>query len=71
MNPQKGGIGINAPATDARAASVVKNLARGNADIASRAIPRPGGMKKGGKVGGASKRADGIAQKGKTKCRMI
>jgi len=28
-------------------------------------------MKKGGKVGSASKRADGIAQRGKTKGRMI
>lgn len=29
------------------------------------------GMKKGGSVGSASKRADGIAQKGKTKGRMV
>jgi hypothetical protein len=29
---------------------------------------RPG-MKSGGKVGSASKRADGIAQKGKTNCK--
>ena len=29
------------------------------------------GMKKGGKVSSASKRADGIAQRGKTKGRMI
>lgn len=30
-----------------------------------------GGMKKGGKVSSASKRADGIATKGKTKGRMV
>ena len=29
--------------------------------------PMPGGMKKGGKVSSASKRADGIAQRGKTR----
>ncbi len=29
------------------------------------------GMKKGGSVGSASKRADGIAQRGKTKGRMV
>ena len=29
------------------------------------------GMKKGGKVSSASKRADGIAQRGKTKGRMV
>jgi hypothetical protein len=29
------------------------------------------GLKKGGKVGSASKRADGIAKKGKTKGRMV
>lgn len=32
---------------------------------------RPKGMKSGGKVSSASKRADGIAQRGKTKGRMI
>ena len=31
--------------------------------------PQPG-MKKGGKVGSASKRADGIAQRGKTRGKM-
>jgi hypothetical protein len=31
------------------------------------AAPRAPGMKKGGSVGSASKRADGIAQRGKTK----
>lgn len=34
-------------------------------------IKSAAGMKKGGKVGSASKRADGIAQRGKTKGRMI
>jgi hypothetical protein len=29
------------------------------------------GMKKGGKVSSASKRADGIAQRGKTKGKMV
>ncbi len=46
---------------------------RGNmADKAGRAMP---GMKKGGKVkmsgGSASKRADGVAHKGKTKGKMV
>ena len=31
----------------------------------------PGGFKKGGKVSGASKRGDGIAQRGKTKGRFV
>ena len=34
------------------------------------AVPAPG-MKKGGKVSSASKRADGIATKGKTKGRIV
>ena len=34
-------------------------------------IKSAAGMKKGGKVSSASKRADGIAQRGKTKGRMI
>jgi hypothetical protein len=29
------------------------------------------GMKKGGKVSSASKRADGCAKRGKTKCKMV
>lgn len=34
-------------------------------------VPQSGpGMKKGGKVGSASKRADGIAQRGKTRGKM-
>ena len=33
--------------------------------------PRPPGMKKGGKVSSASKRADGIATKGKTKGKIV
>jgi hypothetical protein len=32
---------------------------------------RPPGMKKGGKVSSASKRADGCAVKGKTKGKMV
>jgi hypothetical protein len=35
------------------------------------ATPMPGAMKKGGKVGGALKRADGCATKGKTKGAQI
>jgi hypothetical protein len=38
------------------------------AGIAGKPMPR---MKKGGKVSSASKRADGIAVKGKTKGRMV
>ena len=49
---------------------------KGNmADKMGRAMAKPMGMKKGGKVkmssGSASKRADGIAHKGKTKGKMV
>ena len=41
-------------------------------DMMGRAMARPPGMKKGGKVGSsASKRADGVAHKGKTKGKMV
>jgi hypothetical protein len=40
---------------------------RSNVDVAKERL----GLKKGGSVGSASKRADGIAQKGKTKGRMV
>jgi hypothetical protein len=40
--------------------------------VKSSASSRAGGaMKKGGSVGSASKRADGIAQRGKTRGRMV
>jgi hypothetical protein len=32
---------------------------------------KSGGMKKGGMVSSASKRADGCAKRGKTKCKMV
>lgn len=38
---------------------------------AQRAAQYSGGMKKGGKVSSASKRADGIAQRGKTRGRIV
>jgi len=37
---------------------------------AGKRIKKAVGMAKGGMVGNASKRADGIASKGKTKCKM-
>ena len=40
-------------------------------DKASRAASRDMGMKKGGKVSSASSRADGIAQRGKTRGKMV
>lgn len=40
-------------------------------DTEERNKPRPPGMKKGGKVSSASKRADGICQRGKTRGRMV
>lgn len=40
-------------------------------DNANPAAPTQPGMKKGGKVSSASKRADGCAVKGKTKGRMV
>ena len=41
------------------------------ADAAKKAEDRAYGMKKGGKVGSASKRADGIAQRGKTRGTIV
>ena len=44
----------------------------GNAPAPADALrPMPGGMKKGGKVKSASSRADGIAQRGKTRGTMV
>jgi hypothetical protein len=43
----------------------------GGAKVTSYPYAGPNEYKKGGKVASASKRADGIAQKGKTKGRMI
>ena len=40
-------------------------------DAANKRTPAPTGMKKGGKVSSASKRADGCAIRGKTKGRMV
>jgi hypothetical protein len=40
-------------------------------DKASRAASRDMGMKKGGKVSSASSRGDGIAQRGKTRGKMV
>lgn len=49
-----------------------KEKAANAANVASPVIKAPtAGMKKGGKVLSASKRADGIATKGKTKGRII
>jgi hypothetical protein len=45
----------------------VKGMSEGRMD----AMGNPTGMKKGGKIGSASKRADGIAQRGKTKGRYL
>lgn len=65
-------------ANDIRAGNVSgymqKQMARPNAPIASVPtvpITPPVPMKKGGKVGSASKRADGIAQRGKTRGKYI
>lgn len=41
------------------------------ADLDPKAMMKRKDMKKGGKVSSASKRADGIAQRGKTKGRMV
>jgi len=59
----------NAPA-EGRTASGVLREARGKKDPRFTDRVR-GGMKKGGMVGSASKRADGCAQRGKTKGRMV
>jgi hypothetical protein len=39
--------------------------------IMSGEMQDPQKMKKGGKVSSASKRADGCAKRGKTKCKMV
>jgi hypothetical protein len=60
---------------EGRTASGLPREARGIGSVFDRSAPvagRPrGGMKKGGVVSSASKRADGIAVKGKTKGRMV
>ena len=51
----------------------LKNKAKDKTEEASRPIVRPvrlGRLAKGGSVGSASKRADGIAQRGKTRGKM-
>lgn len=56
-------------------ANIAKGVIGGPAGIAgeaaAEAIKRARGMKKGGKVSSASKRADGCAQRGKTRGRII
>jgi hypothetical protein len=67
-------FGSNAP-MEGRTASGLPREARGIGSVFDRSAPVPGrprgGMKKGGVVSSASKRADGIAVKGKTKGRMV
>lgn len=43
----------------------------GKASKASKVTPKPKKMASGGKVASASKRADGIAQRGKTRGRIV
>ena len=63
----KGGLGLLPAAIARNAQEDEENKKRANS------VPSPTGMKKGGKVkaSSASKRADGIAQRGKTRGRMV
>jgi hypothetical protein len=59
-----------------KAAKRIRDVSRARQDMfgsdkAARKYAEAGGMKKGGSVGSASRRADGIASRGKTKGRMI
>lgn len=64
-----GGLGL-APALFARNAQEEEEEKK-KAAAARAPAPAAAGMKKGGKVSSASKRADGIAQRGKTKGRVV
>jgi hypothetical protein len=59
-----------APAPDSPQMQFMSNKLRGAPPVALGAPKMMGGMKKGGKVSSASSRADGIAQRGKTRGKM-
>ena len=59
-NKTRGGGGSGGAASDAREMQL-------GAEMDPKAMMKREGMKKGGSVGSASKRADGIAQRGKTR----
>ena len=66
------GAGVRAGAKEA-ARNIMRNKQREmfGSTSAARKFAEAGGMKKGGSVSSASKRADGIAQRGKTKGRVL
>lgn len=66
--PKMGAMGAQAMPL---AANNLRMPVMGNGQIAKGAPKTMGGMKKGGKVSSASSRADGIAQRGKTKGKVI
>jgi hypothetical protein len=61
---------MNSPGK-ATAPTQMSGLSRLPANLAVAGVPKAFGMKKGGKVSSASSRADGIAQRGKTRGKMI
>jgi hypothetical protein len=65
--PKMGAMGAQAMPL---AANNLRAPVMGSGNIAPGAPRMMGGMKKGGKVSSASKRADGIAQRGKTRGMM-
>lgn len=73
--PVRGSSPTDRPAVPptSNAAGAMRGLDRAAA-MSGRTMPtvgKPVGMKKGGSVGSASKRADGIATKGKTKGKIV
>jgi hypothetical protein len=70
LNPNK--AARNAEEERARNAEEAQRAeAERREQMAQAAMPRAGGMKKGGKVSSASSRADGIAQRGKTRGKIV
>ena len=58
-------------AKDQKTKDTYMGILKGGMNILSSPMKKPDGMKKGGKVGSASKRADGCCVKGKTKGKML
>jgi hypothetical protein len=71
LNPEKAAQIAREEQMRQEAAAEQANAERQNQIAARYAGYYDGGMKKGGKVSSASSRADGIAQRGKTKGKMV
>jgi len=66
--PRVSDVVKNAPSGDLSSGSLYKRLTAADIEEENK---KKMGMKKGGSVSSASKRADGIATKGKTRGRMV